>query len=217
MEPSEYSLGADGAAPARTLAERRRERTRLEIARAAAHLFAEQGPENVTAEEIAEAAGISLRTFYRYFGAKEEAITPLLTSGADNWVDLLTSAAEKDPLELFPRLIDEVLVPKTAADREELRVTRGVLRTVAETPLLRAAWHRVNFDSEARLRPILTEICGPDADPFEVRLLATVASDAIRLGLEHWAAGDADPDGSGGTPARLAQEVFARLSRGLAD
>ena len=215
MQPSAPSASPPGAAPARPLAERRREATRLEIARAAAGLFAKHGPQHVTAEAISEAAGISLRTFYRYFAAKEDAITPLLTSGADNWVGLLSDAPERDPLALFPRLIDEVLLPQTSAAREELRVTRGVLRGIAETPLLSAAWHRVNADSEARLRPILSKLCGPDADPLDVRILATIASDAIRLGLEHWAAGETDPDGSEGVPAAIAQQVFARLSRGL--
>ncbi|KAM9864973.1 hypothetical protein ACIFOC_02177 [Leucobacter aridicollis] len=216
MHPSDARTPAASEAPAQTLAERRRDATRLEVARAAAGLFAEHGPQHVTAEAIAQAAGISLRTFYRHFSAKEDAITPLLTSGADNWVRLLADAPERDPLTLFPRLIDEVLLPQTAADREELRVTRGVLRSIAETPLLRAVWHRVNADSEARLRPILSELCGPGVDPLDVRILATVASDAIRLGLEHWAAGDADPDGGEGVPAAIAQQVFARLSRGLA-
>lgn len=215
---SEGKLGdspANGAArpPARSLTERRRDATRLEIARAAASLFAEHGTERVTAEAIAEAAGISLRTFYRYFSAKEDAIVPLLTSGAENWLHLLTTAEETDPLKLFPRLIDEVLIPKTAADREELRVTRIVLRTVAGLPSLRATWYRVNLDSEANLRPILTELMGEAADPLDVRLLSTIASDAIRIGLEHWAQGDADPDGALGTPAALAQQVFARLAR----
>lgn len=213
MQSQDYSAAAAGATPAQTLAERRRETTRLEIARAAAGLFAEHGTEHVTAEAIADAAGISLRTFYRYFSAKEDAIVPLLTSGAENWAHLLTTAPERDPLQLFPRLIDEVLIPTTEGAREELRITGDVLRTVASAPALRATWYRVNLDSEARLRPILTELLGADWDRFEIRLLATIATDAIRLGLEHWAASDTDPDGASGTPAALAQQVFARLSR----
>ncbi len=217
MQHPEYSRDATEATNAnvtgRSLTDRRREATRLEIARAAAGLFAEHGSDRVTAEAIAEAAGISLRTFYRYFSAKEDAIVPLLTSGAENWFDLLTSAEESDPLLLFPRLFDEVLIPKTAADREELRVTRDVLRTVADMPTLRATWYRVNLDSEARLRPILAKLMGDDANAFEVRLLATIATDSIRLGLEHWAQEGTDPDGSLGTPAALAQRVFDRLTR----
>ncbi len=213
MQPQDYSVAAADAPQAQSLTERRREATRLEIARAAAGLFAEHGTEHVTAEAIAAAAGISLRTFYRYFNAKEDAIVPLLTSGAENWVHLLTTAPERDPLQLFPRLIDEVLIPTSAAEREELRITRDVLRTVASAPTLKATWYRVNLDSEARLRPILTELLGADWAPFEIRLLATIATDAIRLGLEHWAASETDPDGSAGTPAALAQQVFARLAR----
>lgn len=211
----EQGTTAGAGARGRTLTERRREETRLAIARAAAGLFAERGTERTTAESIAAAAGISIRTFYRYFDSKEEAITPLLTSGADNWVALLADAGAEHPLDAFPRIIAEVLTPADAAGAEELDVTRNVLRAVPETPTLRAAWRRVNFDSEARLRPILAERLGPDADPLAARLLAAAATDAIRVGLEHWAESDADAADPQAGPAAIAERAFARLSHGL--
>lgn len=59
-----------------SLTERRKAETRMEIARAAARLFADQGLRATRAEDIAKAAGVAPRTFYRYFAAKEEAIAP---------------------------------------------------------------------------------------------------------------------------------------------
>ncbi|GAA1781190.1 TetR/AcrR family transcriptional regulator [Leucobacter iarius] len=198
-----------------SLTDRRKADTRLAIARAAASRFAEHGANRVTAESIADAAGVSLRTFYRYFPTKEDAVAPLLGIGAASWQDALAASRPGDPREAIPAIIDRLLVPADTAEREGLRWTRGLLRAMAEDPALRAVWHRVNHDSETRLRTIVAELEGPDSDPFQVRLLAAAATDAIRLGLEHWAAGDRDPDGAAGEPARLARRAFAELSHGV--
>src|SRR5438477_76719 len=61
------------------LSERRRTHTRREIAESAVTLFARDGYDNVSVEDIAEEAGISLRTFYRYFSAKDEVLSPIVT------------------------------------------------------------------------------------------------------------------------------------------
>jgi mycofactocin system transcriptional regulator len=51
-----------------------REDTRARIEQAALDLFTEQGFEQVTIDEIADAAGISRRTFFRYVSAKADAV-----------------------------------------------------------------------------------------------------------------------------------------------
>lgn len=60
----------------RSLTDRRRAQTSDEIHRAAMVLFERQGVEATTVAEIAEAAGISARTFFRYFDNKEHAGIP---------------------------------------------------------------------------------------------------------------------------------------------
>ncbi|MGX5694819.1 TetR family transcriptional regulator [Agromyces soli] len=192
-----------------TLTERRKAATQLEIARAAAVLFAEHGADQVTAETIAAKAGVSLRTFYRYFRTKEDAVAPLLTIGAAEWQAALAASDRAAPLAAVPAIIARLLTPVDDESREAMQWTRGLLRAMADDPALRTVWHRVNHDSETRLREIIGELAGPTADPFEVRLAATAATDAIRVGLEHWAETDARE------PAPLATRAFERLSRGL--
>ena len=51
-----------------------REETRARIESAALHLFTAQGFEQVTIDEIADVAGISRRTFFRYVSAKADAV-----------------------------------------------------------------------------------------------------------------------------------------------
>src|ERR1700756_626757 len=55
--------------PAQTV---RSERTREALRRAALLRFLDQGVEETSAEQIAEDAGVSLRTFYRHFGSKHD-------------------------------------------------------------------------------------------------------------------------------------------------
>lgn len=220
MHSADYSRRQASTESELSLTERRREATRLEIARAAASLIAERGATVVTAEAIAAAAGISLRTFYRYFRTKEEAITPLLASGAAEWIGLLASASEANPLDAFRRVIHEALTPRTPAAQETLEVTGAVLRVAEDSPSLRAAWLRVNDDSEAQLRILLEQMHGPNVDPLRVRVLAAAATAAIKVGLEHWAQ-QAGADGSfasgaaAGAPAVFAQQAFAALTGGI--
>ncbi|MFB4300860.1 TetR family transcriptional regulator [Actinomadura sp. NTSP31] len=196
-----------------SLTERRKAATQLDIARAAAELFADKGPDGTTAEEIAGRAGVALRTFYRYFRSKQDAIGPLLASGGDRWRALL---AETGPDTGLAEALESAAVASLSAPgdvaAEGLRWTRGLLRAAQDDPALRAVWAQVNHDSEERLIPVVARLAGPDADPLEVRLVAAAATSAIRVALEAWAAAD---DESAETPADLVVRCLRELTGGL--
>ncbi|MFD9971103.1 TetR/AcrR family transcriptional regulator [Streptomyces sp. NPDC059011] len=204
--------------PRRPLTERRKAATRLEIARAAAELFTERGPHATSAEEIADRAGVALRTFYRYFRSKQDAAGPLLAMGAERWRALLAAAGPGDALpEVLERTLTEALSVPEGGSAEGLRRTRALLRAAVRDPALRVVWYRVNQESEERLVPVLAGLAGPDADPLELRLAAAVAMDALRIGLEVWAASDAPSGavGGNGSPAGPAVRCLRELSAGL--
>ncbi|MFG2143148.1 TetR/AcrR family transcriptional regulator [Streptomyces sp. NPDC048696] len=198
-----------------SLTERRKAATQLDIARAAAELFAAHGPDATTAEAIAQRAGVALRTFYRYFRSKQDAVGPLLSSGAERWRSLLADADPAAPLaDTLERAVTEALAVRDEEAAEQLDRTRGLLRAAASDSALRAVWYRVNQDSEERLVPALTRLAGPEADPLEVRLAAAAATDAIRVALETWSETDAPTSGPA-SPAALAVRCLRELTGGM--
>src|SRR6266851_5497520 len=56
---------------------RRRARIAFEIERVALQLFATSSPEEGTVDELARAAGISRRTFFRYFPSRDDVLGAL--------------------------------------------------------------------------------------------------------------------------------------------
>ncbi|WP_347123118.1 TetR family transcriptional regulator [Microbacterium sp. SY138] len=194
-----------------TLTERRRAATERDIAAAAAALFAEQSVAGVTAEQIAARAGVSVRTFYRYFARKEDAITPILSVGAQRWQEAFAQVGELSLRERIPAVIHAQLAEDGSGGRSseglELDTMLGVLRGLDDDTAMRDVWLRVNDDSERRLRAILREW---GIAVWDAALLAAVATASIRVGLEQWAA---DPDGA--RPAERAVEAFQAMSQGL--
>lgn len=198
-----------------SLTERRKAATQLDIARAAAALFAERGPDGTTAEDIARRAGVALRTFYRYFRSKQDAVGPLLRGGAERWRALLEASDPAEPLAgVLERAVSEALRMPDDQAVEELERTRGLLRAAADDPALRAVWYRVNQESEEQLLPVLGRLAGEDADPLEVGLAAAAATDAVRVALESWARTDAPTSGPG-SPAVLAVRCLHELIGGM--
>lgn len=73
--------------------EARKLATRTAVLEAAQRLFALHGYENTTVRAIADAAGVTERTFYRYFDGKEG----LLAEEAIDWTAKLCDAIRKRP------------------------------------------------------------------------------------------------------------------------
>ncbi|WP_081879560.1 TetR/AcrR family transcriptional regulator [Nocardia sp. NRRL WC-3656] len=190
------------ASPRPNLAARRKSATRMEIAHTAARLFAERGTAAVTAEQIAAASGVGLRTFYRYCRTKEDAVEPMLSAGASRWLDILGDGPDRLPT--IAELETAAIRALNVVDRDELDITRGLLRAMADDSALRAVWFRVNLTGEHALLELLTKL-SPDTDPLRLRTLAAAAAGAIRIGLEQWA----DDDGPVAQPGSVAETSSA--------
>lgn len=118
------------AKSSRTPAATQRQKMRHELAAAAMELFATKGYEATTVDEIAAAAGVARRTFFRHFRSKEEAIFPDHDDTLVRAEAVLAAApSHEHPLETVCRGIKEVLrmyAASPAVSVERYRLTREV-------------------------------------------------------------------------------------------
>ena len=87
---------------------RRRARIAGEIERAALELFAADGPDVVTVEQIAQRAGVSVRTFFRYFRTRDEIMVALPHRQVDDLcARVVARPAAESVLEAFIAAVGE--------------------------------------------------------------------------------------------------------------
>ncbi|NEC86360.1 TetR/AcrR family transcriptional regulator [Streptomyces sp. SID12501] len=183
----------------------------MEIALVAGRLFVTHGLRATRAEDIAQAAGVAPRTFYRYFATKEEAIGPLFGAGTERWA----KAVREAPAALsVPQALEhgarQVLTPGAGVSLGALDRARTLLRLAEESPGLLRVWAERCLTSERALAQALASRgLGPAGSP-ETRFTAAVASAAVRVAFESWSAGDAPADGPTG-PAALAVRNLGTL------
>ncbi|MFD5827868.1 TetR/AcrR family transcriptional regulator [Lentzea sp. NPDC060358] len=113
--------------------DRTRRRVREEVVDAALELFLEQGFEETTVDQVVAAAGISRRSFFRYFGAKEDIVFGDLAEQGPVILEALRARPDDEPI--YDALAQAFLVLETRLDPG-----RGVKisRLVAANPALRA-------------------------------------------------------------------------------
>jgi AcrR family transcriptional regulator len=125
---SSTSETTESAAGTRAAAQRLK--MRRELAAAAMELFATKGYEATTVDEIAAAAGVARRTFFRHFRSKEEAIFPDHDDTLVRAEAVLNAAPPHEhPLDTVCRGIKEVMkmyAGSPAVSVERYRLTREV-------------------------------------------------------------------------------------------
>ncbi|MGW0766609.1 TetR/AcrR family transcriptional regulator [Streptomyces sp. NPDC002676] len=130
----------------------------MEIARAAAALFVSQGLRATRAEDIAQAAGIAPRTFYRYFATKEEAVAPLYAAGAQRWTGAVREAPPGLTVpEALEHAVRGTLAPGVGVSAVSWEWVRTLIHLAATSTALRKVWAEVCQASEGALAQILAE------------------------------------------------------------
>ncbi|WP_372448732.1 TetR/AcrR family transcriptional regulator [Streptomyces musisoli] len=189
-----------------SLTERRKAETRMEIARAAAALFVQQGLRATRAEDIAQAAGIAPRTFYRYFATKEEAVSPLYAAGAQRWIEAVRTAPADLPLpKALEHAVRHTLTPGLGVSAASWEWLRTLIRLADTSPALRKVWAEVCQASEGALAEILADREGGPAG----RAVVSADRERVSAGEESSPAGEESssagrkrtPAGREGTPA----------------
>lgn len=119
-----------------------RNAVRQEVMRQAWRLFAAHGFEATTIDQIAAAAGMSRRTFFRYFTGKEELIVEQLVEAGERIADALAALPADEPV--WPALRDAfaVVVEAAEAHPEQSRALRIMLRDEAAIRGSLQEWRR---------------------------------------------------------------------------
>jgi AcrR family transcriptional regulator len=185
-------------------------RTRRELADAAARLFIERGYDATTVEDIVAEVEISARTFFRYFGSKEEVVASLLRWGVEEMVGALQAVPADRPLL---EALDAAVTTACQHAAENPVQTRSFLRMVRDTPTLRARRMHETYGQQQSLAICLGERLGRPAADLRVTLMSGAVVMAINTAFERWVDQPQTVNDPG--PAALVTNALAELATPL--
>ncbi|MDF0374618.1 MULTISPECIES: TetR/AcrR family transcriptional regulator [Streptomyces] len=174
--------------PPRGLRERKKQATREALREAALRLAVERGPDQVRVEDIAEAAGVSPRTYNNYFVSREQAIVSAVT--ADREARIAAAVAARPGGVRLADAVTEAVVEQYTDTGE--REQKALLLITTQTAL-RDAFLGTTAGIEPPLTAVIAERLG-NAEAHTARVLAASVAAAVRIALEGWLrpAGDAE-------------------------
>ena len=177
-----------------TLRERKKQRTRDALLRAALELFTTRGYDRTTVDDIVEAVEVSQRTFFRYFASKEEVAFFVPRLAESHFVAaVLERPPHEAPLEALRRAVLESwnTIGEAIEQVVPLELHMRTYRIMESTPALLAAHLRRSAELEERVARIIAEREGLDVDTDpRPRLVVAVFGGVIRVTERMWCVGD---------------------------
>ncbi len=195
--------------PTESLRDRKKVRTREQLVSAATELFAERGYDAVTVGEIAERAWVSERTFFRYFGAKEDVLWPDSQQQLAHFAATIESRpTDERPLRAVRNAMLEI--GRVLGMDASAALTRA--RIVAATPAL-AARDMLEYSRwEAAVRDAVRRRTGADRRDLAPSMTAVVAGGALRVAFDQWVA-----DGAQGDLTAMIEGAFTAVETAIRD
>ncbi|BCJ71957.1 TetR family transcriptional regulator [Catellatospora sp. IY07-71] len=187
--------------------EQHKQHTRAALEQAALALFARRGYEHTTVEEIAAEAGVSVRTFFRYYSSKQHV---LFGDVGHERVDQLRGAlaarpADEPPLESVRAVLDAADI----TDEAELDQLRARLALLSEQPSLLSTYLVLSEELRRLVSVFVAGRCGrAETHPYPL-LVAGAAQAAWDSALWSWAAGQSRD------LAIQRRSAFAQLTAGV--
>lgn len=176
------------------LRERKKQRTRDTLLRTALELFLTQGYERTTVDEIAEAADVSQRTFFRYFAGKEEAVFFPHDLAASHFVDAVRARPHHEaPLEALRQAVLEGWDSIGEALEQVIPVELHLrtYRLIESTPVLLATHLRRSAEVEEEVARLIAEREGVDVDSDpRPRVAVALFGGVMRVTERLWSARD---------------------------
>jgi AcrR family transcriptional regulator len=148
----------------------------------ALRLFAEKGYAETTVEEIADAAAISPRTFFRYFPSKEDVV--LWDEYDPLALELLGARPEEESIpETFRAVIRETLGGLYRRDPERLLIR---VRLAVSVPEVRARFLEVQTQGIEQLAQLLADTRQVTPEDMQLRVVGAALLAAVSVALDLW-------------------------------
>ncbi|MET9729601.1 TetR family transcriptional regulator [Streptomyces sp. NPDC006458] len=177
-----------------TLRERKKQRTREALVRAAFELFTTQGYEQTTVDEIAEAVDVSQRTFFRYFAGKEDAALSVARLTEEHFYQAVRARPPQEPpLEAMRRAVLEGwdTISEVIESVVPLELYLRMYRVMESTPVLLAAHLRRSADTEEHFARLIAEREGLDVETdLRPRVAVAVFGGVMRMTERQWSTRD---------------------------
>jgi AcrR family transcriptional regulator len=174
------------------LRERKKDRTREQLARAAIALFIERGYEATTVEDIAAQVEVSPRTFFRYFPAKEDVVIDLLQAGVLDLTEELRHRPADETLPVALRAATHQWAEQAAGRSGEML---QLMRVTQAAPVLRTRLEQAKRDHFEQLEGIVAARlqADPARDP-RPRLVVALLGCVISSAIERWSEDGGEQD-----------------------
>lgn len=169
-----------------TWRDRKQQMARDAIYSAAIELFAAKGFEETTADEIAEVAGVSRRTFFRYFASKDD----LLAQSVVSYGEVLADEVRSAPANAGQReLLERALLAGVEYTSKDLSKMRQLIAVVDGSMSARQAHQSRMMQVEDTLTEAFASRKGTKRE-LRARLMAGITLAVMQSTLLAWYRGE---------------------------
>src|ERR1700721_3469500 len=188
------------------LRQRKRQQTRDRLTRVAMALFRDRGFEATTLDDTASPPDISRRSFFHYFASKEDVV---FAWQEESTAALIAAAASRPADESMLTAGENAISAMVRQLEPGEAIAMACLKR--DNPALQAR-DQVKYEQLDRaLAEALGKRAGRPTEMLHVRLVAMIATGAMRIGGELWAA-----EGAREKPEALVKRTFAAIRAILA-
>lgn len=145
----------------------------------ALELFASKGFDETSVEEIAETAGVSRRTFFRYFESKNDLLAQCVIDYGDSIAAAIESSTRRESHGSVMRYVTRQVALAASADPRTLKS----LEIAAQYPAARTAQLSRTAQQQVRLSEAWRK---RGADPIASELLASLTLSILSVTFETW-------------------------------
>lgn len=163
-----------------SLRQRTRRVVRAEIVEAAMELFLSRGFDETTVEEIAQSAGISRRSYFRYFASKDEALAEGLASIGAVITEALEARPDTENAWLALRRAFDPIIQQADTDPRAEALGRLMLQHPGLQRDKDATW------ASAIAKTLAPRLPSDHRTTIQVDALVACAIACLHVAQEHW-------------------------------